>query len=102
MDQRTDPAIASQAPMQNIPHAKPGTTRNVDRKTKPTSNQIPVGVNATASSAKAKVSRRLSAEERQHMIAEAAYYLAEKRGFCSDCVQDWLAAEVEIESIYPS
>ncbi|MEJ2564956.1 MAG: DUF2934 domain-containing protein [Gammaproteobacteria bacterium] len=32
------------------------------------------------------------------MIAEAAYYLAERRGFDGgDPSQDWLAAEAEIE-----
>lgn len=35
---------------------------------------------------------------RQSMIAEAAYYCAEKRGFApGHDVDDWLAAEVEIE-----
>jgi hypothetical protein len=37
----------------------------------------------------------------QHsMIAEAAYYRAEKRGFASGMeLEDWLAAEKEIESL---
>ena len=39
----------------------------------------------------------VSVEERQSMIAEAAYYRAEKRGFQEgDPVEDWLAAEREI------
>ncbi len=37
-------------------------------------------------------------DQRQHMIAEAAYYLAEHRGFQGgDPVQDWLRAEAEID-----
>jgi hypothetical protein len=39
----------------------------------------------------------VSEEQRQSMIAEAAYYHAEKRGFQGgDPVSDWLAAEKEI------
>ena len=39
----------------------------------------------------------VSEEQRQSMIAEAAYYRAEQRGFQSgDPVEDWLAAEREI------
>jgi|CXWL01.1.fsa_nt_gi hypothetical protein len=39
---------------------------------------------------------------RQKMIAIAAYYRAEKRGFKSneaDTVQDWLEAEMEIDNV---
>lgn len=39
--------------------------------------------------------------DRQHMIAVAAYYLAEKRGFNgndTDAMQDWLAAEIEVNN----
>jgi len=39
-----------------------------------------------------------SVEQRDYMIAEAAYYRAEKRGFDSgDPMQDWLEAEREID-----
>src|SRR5262245_39901854 len=35
--------------------------------------------------------------ERHRMIAEAAYYRAQQRGFCGgDPVQDWLEAEAEV------
>jgi Protein of unknown function (DUF2934) len=35
--------------------------------------------------------------DRHRLIAEAAYYRAERRGFVGgDAVQDWLAAEVEV------
>jgi hypothetical protein len=37
-------------------------------------------------------------EERARMIAEAAYYLAERRGFAPGHeLEDWLAAEAEID-----
>jgi Protein of unknown function (DUF2934) len=49
-------------------------------------------------SKKASHAPTVSAEERYRMIAEAAYYRAEKRGFqCWGPVQDWLAAEKEID-----
>jgi len=39
-------------------------------------------------------------EDRQQMIATAAYYLAERRGFnSSDEIQDWLEAEAQIDGI---
>ena len=42
--------------------------------------------------------RTVSAEERYSMIAEAAYYRAEQRGFqVAGPVTDWLAAEKEID-----
>lgn len=40
----------------------------------------------------------ISLEERQRLIAEAAYYIAERRGFAAGCeLDDWLQAEAEIE-----
>ena len=40
----------------------------------------------------------ISAEERRRMIAEAAYYRAERRGFVGgDPIEDWLTAEAELE-----
>lgn len=40
----------------------------------------------------------MPAEIRNRMIAEAAYYLAERRGFAPGYeLEDWLAAESEIE-----
>lgn len=40
----------------------------------------------------------VSSEQRDCMIAEAAYFRAEKRGFAEgDLVQDWLEAEREID-----
>lgn len=41
---------------------------------------------------------KVTTEERERMIAEAAYYLAEGRGFQGgDHIQDWLEAESEID-----
>lgn len=49
---------------------------------------------------KATAKSNVSPEERLQMIATAAYYLAEKRGFCS-CgeLDDWIAAEAQVDAI---
>ena len=41
----------------------------------------------------------MTVEARRAMIAEAAYYIAEQRGFiCGREVEDWLLAEKQIDS----
>ena len=40
---------------------------------------------------------RVPAEERHCMIAEAAYFIAERSGFDGDCETYWLVAECEID-----
>jgi hypothetical protein len=43
----------------------------------------------------------MTPEERHRMIAEAAYFRAERRAFQGGCpFQDWLEAEREIEQGY--
>jgi len=38
-------------------------------------------------------------DERQRLIAESAYYLAEQRGFHGDmAMDDWLRAEAEVDA----
>ena len=40
------------------------------------------------------------ADVRQKMVADAAYYIAERRGFqAGDPVDDWIAAEAEIDDL---
>lgn len=42
----------------------------------------------------------IAPDERQRMIAEAAYYRAERRGFTGGSdVEDWLAAEAEVDGL---
>lgn len=39
-------------------------------------------------------------ERRRRMIAEAAYFRAERRGFEAGCeLEDWLAAEAEVDRL---
>ena len=42
----------------------------------------------------------VSAEERYHLISKEAYYRAERRGFIPGAeLEDWLAAETEIDTM---
>ena len=41
----------------------------------------------------------ISPEQRRRMVAEAAYYRAQRRGFRGDPVRDWTEAEAEIDAI---
>jgi hypothetical protein len=48
-------------------------------------------------------SASLSAREREEMIAQEAYYRAERRGFVpGDELGDWLAAEQDVERLLTS
>jgi hypothetical protein len=40
----------------------------------------------------------VSPEQRWRMIAESAYYRAQRRGFRGDPVRDWVEAEAEIDA----
>jgi len=55
---------------------------------------------AKAAAAKPAVAKpALSPAERMKMIAEAAYYLAQKRGFSSgNELSDWTAAEKQVDT----
>jgi len=45
------------------------------------------------------IARVITHEQREHMIAEAAYYIAEHRHFeGGDPIHDWLQAQKEIDS----
>lgn len=43
---------------------------------------------------------RVPAEERYCMIAEAAYFIAERSGFEGNCEAHWLEAEREIDQVF--
>ena len=54
---------------------------------------------ANGSGARASTLREVSAEQREQMIAEAAYYLAKRRHFQGgDPLQDWREAQAEIDT----
>lgn len=50
---------------------------------------------------KAATSKKMVVTPEQHycMVAEAAYYRAERNGFMSDPVRDWIEAEIEITAM---
>ena len=59
---------------------------------------------AKATTAKAPAAKRgdgITAEQRYRMIAEAAYYIAEKRSFApGDPAKDWAEAEAQIRAMF--
>ena len=81
-------AAPAQAPAKKAPVKKAAPKKAAVKKTAPKAGQR---ASATAPS-------RITHEERWRMIAEAAYWRAEKRGFSgSGEVEDWLAAEADID-----
>ncbi|MFP5506291.1 MAG: DUF2934 domain-containing protein [Gammaproteobacteria bacterium] len=75
--------------------SKTGTTRAT--KTTPAKKTLRTAAPARKSRSRAGTTD-VSPEIRQQMIAEAAYLRAERRGFAAgDPVDDWLAAEREVD-----
>lgn len=78
------------------------------KKTRPTAtakDKTPTEKKATALDVYASSGQMLSitSQDRQHMIAEAAYYIAARRGFNGgDPVTDWIEAERQINRVLPS
>jgi hypothetical protein len=59
---------------------------------------VPAVVAAAASALRSAGETELTPEARSRMIAEAAYYRAERRGFDpGHDLEDWLAAESEVD-----
>lgn len=78
--------------------AKKAADQATAQKQAPSSARKPI----TKKSASPQVDTQsaVTSEERQKMIAEAAYLRAEKRGFVGgDPAEDWLIAEAEIDKI---
>jgi hypothetical protein len=79
--------------------AKPRSKRKTSKTSKP--KTLPVRGKSAGRAAKAPgdvaVNPVVNPEERHQMIALAAYYRAEQRGFVnSDPLRDWLEAEAEV------
>jgi len=47
----------------------------------------------------AETETEINADDRHSMIAEAAYFIAERRGFDGECEAHWLEAEREVDQI---
>ena len=89
-----------------MPHQATVTSKKSSAKTtksKPDTVKSPAKRQSARSSADASGSAGQSAlngEDRHNMIATAAYFRAERRGFNSGGeTEDWLAAEAEIDSM---
>ena len=92
-----------------VASTKPEAKKPAAASAKPTSNEpVVVETPAAAKSAKAKPATKttvsskvtiVSDEQRYRMIAEAAYYHAERNQFKSDHVRDWIDAERDIAAL---
>lgn len=90
-----------------MPHQSSVTSKKSTAKPVVSSNPAAVKNTVKRQSAKSSIDAPPSAgqisanpEDRHNMIATAAYYLAERRGFNGGCAtEDWLAAEAEVDSM---
>lgn len=78
----------------------PTSTKSAAKPAESTS-VAPSAAPAKAAAAKPALAKpTLSPAERMKMIAEAAYYLAQKRGFSGgNELSDWVAAEKQVDSL---
>ena len=82
-----EPAANAQAPAP----AKPAETKAIEV-AKVESAKVEVA------RAEVEAARTITSDERHRMIAKAAYRHAERAGFTSDPLQNWLLAEREIDA----
>lgn len=73
---------------------------------KPAAAKVAAPKKAVAAAPKKPAAKRatvskstITPEQRYCMVAEAAYFHAERHGFLGDPVQDWIAAEAEIAAL---
>jgi hypothetical protein len=77
--------------------AKKAPSKEAAKTPEPTKPAAEAAKSTKATAAKTAV---LTPAERMKMIAEAAYYLAEKRGFSGgNELTDWVAAEKQVDAI---
>jgi hypothetical protein len=80
--------------------ATPRTENSSKRAAKPRAAKPRAATASAPRRARGAADIGISAEERQRMIREAAYYRAERRGFGpGDAMADWLAAEAEVNAL---
>ena len=81
----------------------PATKKTAVKKTrtataKPAAKAVPAPAPEPAPvTAPAPKAKSITAEQRYKMIQEAAYYIAQRKGFKSDPLLDWEEAEADIE-----
>lgn len=90
-----EPKKAKAAPKAAKPKAAPAPkAKPAARTPAPVAKPAPAAVKDTKPAPKV-----ISAQDRYHMIDEAAYYRAEKNGFQVDPHANWIAAEKEIDEL---
>ncbi len=90
------PAKKTVAPAAAKSAAKPTATKPMAK----SPAAVPSATPAVASAKAAAPKTVLSPAERMKMIAETAYYLAQKRGFTGgNELTDWMAAEKQVDSL---
>ena len=95
----TKKAAAPKAAAPAAPAAKPVAPVAKPAAPAPVVKPAPVVPAAKPAAPVAKpASKQISSDERDRMIREAAYYLAEQRGFQGDPHDDWVAAEKQIDA----
>lgn len=76
------------------PPSRPGKERERTTRLAPRAQAPRVRRKAAAGNSMTTV----TPEERHRLVAEAAYFIAERRGFAAGCeLDDWLQAEAEVE-----
>lgn len=104
MSQRVDQSSQSNPNGRKIPQSK-NKSPNIQASAavKTVTKRVPTTpVDNSTLAAMTSFANRLSGDDRRRMIAESAYYRAEKRGFGEgNEVDDWLAAEAEINQKFP-
>lgn len=82
-----------------IKQKKSKTTKTTKTTKKPAAKRKSTAATTTRAPTKATLIK-VSDEERLSMIAETAYFKAEKRGFVGgNPEEDWLAAESEVDAV---
>ena len=89
------------AAAKNTPKTPVAKAETIPVAAKPLGNTAPAAAKApTKTPASAPAKGTLSPAERMKMIAEAAYFLAQKRGFTGgDQLSDWVAAEQQVDAV---
>ena len=79
---------------------RPNPPAGVSMRTATPAAPLPAGASALPDSAAIAGAAFVEPERRRAMIAEAAYYKAEKRSFEPGCeLEDWCAAEGDIDAM---
>ncbi|MDP1653902.1 MAG: DUF2934 domain-containing protein [Rhodocyclaceae bacterium] len=101
----TKPATATKAKTAKAPAkaAAPAAAKPVKKATAPkapTVKKAPAAKTAKPAVAKKPAAPEPAAEKRRFYVEVAAYYIAERRGFCgSSQLGDWVEAEAEVDRL---